>query len=54
MTMFRRVVQWILAHPGHKHYYALHVERDTAGNVKPFWLCKYPLCDKEIEVDEWN
>lgn len=53
MTVVRRVLHWILEHPAHQHHYALHVERDNEGNVKPFWKCMYPLCDEVEEVSEW-
>lgn len=54
MTMFRRLLHWVFAHPGHEHRYALHVERDLDANVKPYWRCMFLLCGDEIEVTEWN
>lgn len=53
MSIVRRILHLIFEHPAHKHHYSLHVERDSEGNVKPYWKCVFVLCDEEIEVHEW-
>ena len=52
-VIFKRLLYWLLAHPVHRHHYALHIEMDDARNVKPMWRCMYFFCDREIEVDEF-
>lgn len=54
MTLVKRVLHWLFEHPAHRHHYALHVERDVEGNVKPYWQCIFVLCDDKIEVTEWT
>lgn len=53
-TAFQRILHAIFSHPGHEHYYSLHVERDEQGNVRPYWKCMFFFCGEELEVTEWE